>query len=279
MEAKTVENLHPDWPAWLYAASNKQTAMIADSSNSPRPVRRSATTDVEIEAMFDVMTYRKGAALIRMIENHLGHEAFRSGIRLYLQRRAYGNSVPADLWRAIEEASGQNVEAWAAIYLEKTGVPLLMVEASCVDGRQRLRLKKDSSIRPDLEAESQWAIPITFGPVADSSRRQIKVLDGNAEVEAGGCGEAVKLNIGNTGYYRVKYDETIHARLTKSLGRMSPADRINFIADTRALVDAGLASQQSYEVLVEGLGDDPDGLREWLARRASRRSAQPKASR
>jgi aminopeptidase N len=279
MEAKTVEHLHPDWPAWLYAASNKQTAMIADSGSSPHPVRRNATTDVEIEAMFDVMTYRKGSALIRMIENHLGQEAFRSGIRLYLQRRAYGNSVPDDLWRSLEEASGQNVEIWAATYLEKTGVPLLIVESSCVDGRQRFRLKQDNLVRRDPEVEPQWPIPITFGPITDTTRRQNKVLNGSAEVEAGNCAEAVKLNIGNTGYYRVKYDEMTHAKLAKTLGAMSPADRVNFIADTRALVDAGLASEQSYETLVESLGDDADGLREWFARRASRRRARPEASR
>ena len=51
--------------------------------------------------MFDVITYEKGAALVRMLEQYLGAEAFRAGVRLYLRRHAHANTVTADLWDAL----------------------------------------------------------------------------------------------------------------------------------------------------------------------------------
>ena len=36
--------------------------------------------------MFDVLTYEKGAAVVRMLEQYLGEDRFREGIRRYLGR-------------------------------------------------------------------------------------------------------------------------------------------------------------------------------------------------
>ena len=52
--------------------------------------------------MFDILTYEKGAAVVRMLEQHLGEGPFRSGIRRYMRQHAYGNAETTDLWDAIE---------------------------------------------------------------------------------------------------------------------------------------------------------------------------------
>ena len=39
----------------------------------------------DTSGMFDVLTYQKGAAILRMLEQYLGAERFRDGIRLYLR--------------------------------------------------------------------------------------------------------------------------------------------------------------------------------------------------
>ena len=62
-------------------------------------------------AVFDAITYSKGQALIRMLEHYLGEDAFRAGIRKYMADHAYGNTTTADLWRALEAASGKPVAA------------------------------------------------------------------------------------------------------------------------------------------------------------------------
>ena len=69
--------------------------------------------------MFDVITYKKGAALVRMLEQYLGAETFRAGVRLYLRRHAYANTVTEDLWSSLADASGDSPwgRSWTAGYI------------------------------------------------------------------------------------------------------------------------------------------------------------------
>ena len=93
--------------------------------------------------VFDDITYSKGQALIRMLESYLGEEVFRDGIRKYMTDHAYGNTTTADLWRALEAASGKPVAAIAAAFTEQAGVPLVIAEATCIDGEQRIALRQE----------------------------------------------------------------------------------------------------------------------------------------
>ena len=62
-----------------------------------------------------------------MIEHYLGADAFRDGVRLYMRRHREGNAVAGDLWRALEEASGREVERVAQAWIEQPGFPLVTI--------------------------------------------------------------------------------------------------------------------------------------------------------
>ena len=51
------------------------------------------------------LTYEKGGSLLRMLEQYLGTERFREGVRRYLAAHRYGNTETTDLWDAIEKAA------------------------------------------------------------------------------------------------------------------------------------------------------------------------------
>ena len=59
----------------------------------------------DADGMFDVLTYQKGGAVLRMLEQYLGPEQFRQGVSHYLRTHAYGNTETSDLWDALEETS------------------------------------------------------------------------------------------------------------------------------------------------------------------------------
>ncbi len=59
--------------------------------------------------MFDVLTYQKGGALLRMLEQYLGEDHFREGVSHYLRLHSYKNTETNDLWDAIEATSGEPV--------------------------------------------------------------------------------------------------------------------------------------------------------------------------
>jgi aminopeptidase N len=214
-------------------------------------------------AAFDGITYNKGQALIRMLENYLGEQAFRDGIRKYMAAHAYGNTTTADLWRALESAAGKPVTGVAASFTEQDGVPLIIAETTCSGDTQRMTLRQDRFVIAPARGEAAvfapraWSVPIAVGPLNATRSPQVLLLQGSTEIAAGPCGEAIKVNLGDIGYYRVEYGPHSRALLAKSLAAMTPEDRLNFVTDSWAMVQAGRAEPPSYLGPIEQLrGDD-----------------------
>src|SRR6202043_2114233 len=134
---------------------------------------------------------------------------------------------------------------------EQAGVPLVIAETRCIGATQNLSLRQDRFvIAPSRTASADdgkvlslrsWQVPITVGPLNPTRPAEKLLLQGNTEIPAGSCGEPVKVNFGDIGYYRVEYGPKSRAALEKSLAAMAPEDRVNFLADSWALVQAGRA--------------------------------------
>jgi aminopeptidase N len=260
MQANSAEYLHPEWQTWLNSAGAKQGAMAEDARHTSHPIQHPIADESEAMAAFDGITYNKGQAFIRMLENYLGPPTFAAGIRAYMRQHAYSNTTTADLWNALATASGKPVAAVASAYTEQAGVPLVVAEAYCAGNTQRIRLRQERFTIHDPEPKPQyWQVPVVLGTVWTRTGEKL-LLDGSAEVAAGQCGEPVKLNLGDGGYYRVQYEGAMAAALARSIGEMLPADRVNLLADTWALVEAGRAVPATYFELVDRLSGDDNRL-------------------
>jgi aminopeptidase N len=69
------------------------------------------------------LVYEKGAWTLHMLRDRIGTEPFWRGIRLYYQRHMNGLASTADLRRAMEEVSGQELRWFFAEWLTRSGVP------------------------------------------------------------------------------------------------------------------------------------------------------------
>jgi aminopeptidase N len=266
MQEKAAERFYPQWKTWLNGYGQKQFAMALDARRTSHPIQQTVADQSEAQTAFDGITYNKGQAFIRMLEGYLGADAFRDGIRRYMAAHAYGNTTTADLWQALESAAGKPVTGFAASFTEQDGVPLVIAETDCNGTAQRLKLLQDrfsivpASVHGDTSKlpERRWLIPVAIGSIGASEPSQVLLLNGSAEIAAGSCGEPIKVNLGDIGYYRVEYGPASRAALSKSLALMTPSDRVNFLADSWALVQAGRAPLSSYLGLIEqiGAGDD-----------------------
>ena len=257
MQAKAAEHFHPQWRTWLNGSGQKQFAMSLDAQRTSHPIQQPVANETEAMAVFDGITYSKGQALIRMLEHYLGEDAFRAGIRKYMADHAYGNTTTADLWRALEAASGKPVATVAAAFTEQAGLPLVVAEVTCTGEEQRIVLRQDRfTVRDPDAAPRRWQVPVAIGPLRGLRAAETVLLQDRSEIAAGRCGEPVKLNLGDIGYYRVEYDAASRAALAKSLALMAPADRVNLLADSWALVEAGRAEPASYLELIEDIGTD-----------------------
>src|SRR5262249_56016826 len=74
-----------------------------------RPIEFEVRAPRDCEAMFDLLTYEKGASVLRMLEQHLGADEFRDGVRLYLDRHRFANAETTDLWKALGDAARQPI--------------------------------------------------------------------------------------------------------------------------------------------------------------------------
>jgi aminopeptidase N len=266
MQERAAAHFYPQWKNWLNGYGQKQFAMALDARRTSHPVQQAVADQSEAMAAFDGITYNKGQALIRMLENYLGETAFRDGIRRYMAAHAYGNTTTADLWQALEAAAGKKVTGIAASFTEQDGVPLIEAETGCSGDNQRMTLRQDRFVIAPSGAAAlpprRWQVPIALGPLASTQPADVLLLDGSAEIAAGSCGEAIKVNLGDIGYYRVAYGPTSRAVLTRSLALMAVEDRLNFVADSWALVQAGRAAPPTYLALIEQL-DNNDHRAVW----------------
>src|SRR3990170_7914119 len=127
MEMLAVDAWKPEWRRWGSFPVSRAPALQGDGLKSTRPIEFKVEKPEEAAGMFDVLTYEKGASVLRMLEQYLGAEPFRDGIRLYLKRHQYANAETTDLWDAIEDSTRQPVRALMDTSLFQPGYPVISV--------------------------------------------------------------------------------------------------------------------------------------------------------
>src|SRR5262252_10577107 len=193
MQAKAAEHMFPQWQTWLNSNGFRQAAMGEDARRTTHPIQHPIANESEALAAFDSITYAKGQAVIRMLEHYLGQDAFRAGIRAYMKEHAYSNTTTADLWSALQAASGKQVTAIASGFTEQGGIPLVVAQASCVGDTQRIALRQERfTIHDPAPQPQRWQVPVARANVSGTAGETV-LLDGAAEIAAGRCGDPVKL--------------------------------------------------------------------------------------
>src|SRR5882724_8521012 len=92
MESRPLAAIRPDWNISVDEAVDNQDALGLDALKTTHPVHAAVETPAQIDEAFDSITYKKGASVLRMVENYLGPDTFRKGVNTYLQAHAYGNA-------------------------------------------------------------------------------------------------------------------------------------------------------------------------------------------
>jgi len=256
MATKVTDALNPDWQYWLRAHADKERAMTLDARPTTHPVQISITDESQIGSAFDSISYLKGQAFLRMLETYLGEDAFRDGMRHYMKAHAYSSTTTADLWAALQEASGKPVADIAAAFTEQPGIPLMRVDVACRANETVATLGQQRfTINDPKAAALTWNVPVQIG-VIGSSTPQTLLVKGAGTFSAPGCGKAVKANWNDTGYYRVVYDAKNLAALTAAYPTLPAADRVNLLSDEWSLVAANRAKLAEYLGLTKHLGTE-----------------------
>ena len=102
MATKIVDKFYPEWDLWnQFLEDAMLQAMSLDALKNSHPINVDVKHPAQIREIFDVISYDKGGCVLRMLENYVGVENFRKGLKHYLTKYRYSNAEGQDLWNSI----------------------------------------------------------------------------------------------------------------------------------------------------------------------------------
>lgn len=264
METKATADLNPSWnEVAATVGREREGAMSIDATAVTHPIVRPIETVDQISEAFDGITYAKGQAVIGMVESTLGADPFRDGIRRYMAKYKYSNTVTDQLWAELPPLNGRPVGEIARGFTHQGGVPMVTLErATCDAGTTRARLVQG---RFGLDAPSKqpqtWTVPIVLGTLGGADASALVTGAQGTDVSVKGCGTLV-LNKGKGSYTRVRYDDAGHAAIVRDYGRLELADRIGQLGDDFSLAASGDQDLSRWIAVMDRVAPTADAL-EW----------------
>ena len=237
MEVLAVDAFRPEWQRWVSFGVEREAAMAVDGLHATRSVEFPVGRPEEAQGMFDVLTYQKGGSVLRMLEQFLGAEVFRDGIRDYLATHSYGNTETNDLWDALERSSGRPVRDIMGTWIDQGGYPLVRVTDDGGLSQTAFSYRGDAG----GAIGSDWKVPVLLRPLGDADAGATPVLLDGPEAAPAGTASDRLVNAGGSGFYRVSYPTATVGRLAGSLSSLAPLERYNLVSDSWAAALSGAA--------------------------------------
>lgn len=263
MENKATGVLNPAWNANAAAvAGDREAAMRIDATAATHPIIRKIETVDQIGEAFDTITYQKGQAVIGMLEGVVGTDKFRDGVRRYMAKHKYGNTVTDQLWAEVAAASGQPVADFMHDFTLQGGVPLVSVSSSpCSGERMTVTLRQSRFGLDAVSKQAQtWRVPVTYRTLRGDAAVGAREVGGNAPQTVDAiCGTLV-VNPGKRGYYRVRYDAPAHAAIVRDFAMLGVDDQLGTIGDDFALAYSGDQDLARWTETLDAVSADADPL-------------------
>ncbi|MFZ6817307.1 M1 family metallopeptidase [Undibacterium sp. Ji22W] len=249
MENRTMMRLHPEWLPEFNAISVREQAIGRDALATTHSVVQKIKTVDQASQAFDTITYQKGEAVIRMLENYVGADAWRDAVRAYMKKHAYSNTQSRDLWVQVEKAARKPIVAIAKDFTEQAGVPLIYVDdVVCKNGKAIVSLRQ-GEFSKDLPNKKplHWRVPVVAQIAGTKIIGNTLVVNGKGSLQLPACGTVV-VNAGQQGYYRTLYAPKVFAQLAQNFSQVAAIDQVGILSDSWSL---GLVGQQDITAYLD----------------------------
>ena len=274
MGDKTVDHLYPEWEMWTQFVSHDTNAALGlDGLRNSHPIEANVDDPAEIRELFDAISYSKGGSVLRMLEDYVGAETFRKGLHAYLSDHAYGNARGAHLWDAINTAAeteglglGVPVVPLMEAWIKQTGYPVLTAEIARETEQAEATIAQSRFLYDHLLGEAAdaalWPVPVSIAHGGNGAPSKHVLSDEGARFATGAGTDWVKLNAGQTGFFRVAYTEEEWRRLGEAIaaGALPPVDRLGLQNDAYALVKSGHLPATVFLELAESFVGETDAI-------------------
>ncbi|MDQ5971101.1 MAG: puromycin-sensitive aminopeptidase [Patescibacteria group bacterium] len=240
MENLCTDHLFPEWHVWdLYLADRYAVALKLDALQNSHPVEVTVHHPDEISEIFDMVSYAKGSAVIRMLAEYLGADVFRDGLRHYLKKHSYNNTETIQLWESFEKVSKKNVVKMMNTWTKQTGYPLITLSKKGNQysaAQERFFSSRISREKYNKGKKQLWHTPFAY----KTNNEILKTISTKNKVPLIGANIG-KLNFEERSFVRTRYDKETILRLKEEIldGKLSVKDRLGLIRDMFALAEGG----------------------------------------
>ncbi|MBN3288041.1 AMPE aminopeptidase, partial [Polyodon spathula] len=264
-----VNEAEPDWNMLnMIVIDDVLPVMRDDALLSSHPIIVDVSTPAEITSVFDGISYSKGASVLRMLQDWISPEHFRTGCQNYLKDFQFKNAKTDNFWESLAKVSGKPVKVMMDTWTKQMGFPLLNVTESYSMTQKRFLLDPKADItQPPTDLGYKWSIPIEWHTVTSKNGTTIFLMSDNAitlSQYSPTTDGLLKVNRDNLGFYRVNYHtemwNNIALQLSKDKGVYSIADRAGLIDDGFSLARADLLDYQHALNLTIYLTDETEYL-------------------
>jgi len=283
MELVAVDNFKPNWKRWETFGVSRAAALATDGLTATRKIEFPVVRPEEANGMFDVLTYEKGASVLRMLEQYIGEDKFKNGVNSYLGKHKFANTETHDLWNALSEASSEPVKTIMDSWIFQEGYP--MVDVSLVGSKTiKLKQKRFFYLADNADKDATvFQIPLLLTLVTDKGNINKRLLLSQVEQELtvqDGEIQAVLVNSGGHGFYRVNYSQSLlealkallpasfnkslstehgkSAKTAESVFTLSALERFNLVNDLFAMTINGSCTVKQYFDFVRLFKNEPD---------------------
>lgn len=240
MEKVCTDSLFPSWKMWdLYLSNNRyRNAIEIDSLKNSHAIEVEVHHPDEINETFDMVSYEKGTAIIRMLCEYIGEDKFKEGLRYYLKKHSYKNTKTINLWDAFEKISKKPIKKVMNSWTQKAGFPLVRVTCQNKNGFKLTQEKFFSSriTRKQNIKSKLWEIPIIYKNESESKKILLNKKNINLKEEF-----IQKINVDESSFIKVNYDKKILENIKNKIENknINTIDRLGIIRDIFALAEGG----------------------------------------
>lgn len=255
--------------AWTgFANARKQTGYRADQLPSTHPIAADNVDLHAVEVNFDMITYAKGASVLKQLVAWVGLDAFVAGIRQYFKDHAFGNTEFSDLLAALEKSSGRELTSWAQEWLQTAGVNTLAPAFELDADGSYTSFSVTQTAHPDWPTLRRHRLGIGLYDDVDGAlvRRQYLEVDveGATTDVAALVGTAqpalLLLNDEDHAYAKIRLDERSLATVIDGLSRVedSLARALVWGAAWDMTRDAEMAASDWVRLVLANIGSETD---------------------
>ncbi|KAJ9138656.1 Aminopeptidase [Pleurostoma richardsiae] len=252
-----IDHLHPEWQVWpQFINEGVETALKLDALRSSHPIQVPVRDALDVNQIFDSISYLKGCSIIRMLANHLTVKTFLEGVSIYLKKHSYGNAKTTALWDALSEASGIDVNALMSTWIEKIGFPVLTIaeEPSQITVKQS-RFLSTGDVKPEDDTTTWW-VPLAFQGKTGTQGIEPLALTAKEDTVGSVNEDFYVINSNATGFYRVNYPPARLQRLGTQLDRLSTEDKIFITGSAADLAFSGHGTTPALLSFIQGFKDE-----------------------